>query len=441
MQNRESILVYGSNTAFNIRAAEILKRKFELIEIEHDIQYDNSGIPTLVIPQPDIFIAQIVLHRIQRLFFSSETLLFFKNDQDFQAFFALIELISKYISGEKIIFISIENPNALNDMFRRSFNEFNTKILFKTNDLFNKFNCRVHFYKSYFTYTESIFQINPLNFGNCRILSGTSADLIIDQVVNSINGELDPLFVNGSDDFNTEIYRNHRRLMGADHLMKAADLIGVSEEVIAHQNECSIRLLYRHLPSEMINDNSVASIRLQMGISLFDQIPKEVVKLIDYVVPVPETGKYYAQGFAKAAKVPYVEAIFKQSNSGRSFDILNPENRNMFIHKKLGVLIDVLSNKTIGLIDEAIFTGATLKIAVFLLKTVKVKEIFIFIPSPVCRSQCKYNMQPARVMLSNYIRDDDLKNYFGVGGIYFQSLDNYTKLMFNHGYKCINCFN
>jgi len=101
MQNRESILVYGSNTAFNIRAAEILKRKFELIEIEHDIQYDNSGIPTLVIPQPDIFIAQIVLHRIQRLFFSSETLLFFKNDQDFQAFFALIELISKYISGEK----------------------------------------------------------------------------------------------------------------------------------------------------------------------------------------------------------------------------------------------------------------------------------------------------------------------------------------------------
>ena len=70
----------------------------------------------------------------------------------------------------------------------------------------------------------------------------------------------------------------------------------------------------------------------------------------------------------------------------------------------------------------------------------EVKKIFIIIPSPTCKTQCSFNMQPIRTLLMEYTREKDLYKYFDVDGVYFQKTLNYEKLMHSANFNCTKCF-
>ena len=208
----------------------------------------------------------------------------------------------------------------------------------------------------------------------------------------------------------------------------------------AHQQSCSFELIYRMDPSASFVGESVAKIRYQMGESLLKSIPIEARTQIDIVVPVPETGKYYAQGLASALGVPYVEGISRNSDIGRSFDIERPAERKNFISSKLNFITDIIEGNNICLVDEAIFTGSTLSIVCQMLKKINVGKVFIAIPTPQCISQCLFNMQPKRSLLLEYIRAEDLPNYFDVNGVYFKSGKMYTSELEERSAFCTSCF-
>jgi amidophosphoribosyltransferase len=240
--------------------------------------------------------------------------------------------------------------------------------------------------------------------------------------------------------FNVNHYKKFRRALYDDSLADM-DLDHSSiESVVAHQKECAVEVLYRKSPGEKVNKRLVADLRFEMGSILFGQVPIDIAKKLQLIIPVPETGKYYAQGFAAASKIPYVEALFKKTDIGRSFDIADTENRKLFLNKKLGIYADLVFNKTVGIIDEAIFTGSTLKVVVHLLKSASVKEVYLFIPSPVCKSQCAFNMQPKRSMLSSYVALENIAAYFNVNGIFFQEIKSFQNSMYESGHACIKCF-
>ena len=69
---------------------------------------------------------------------------------------------------------------------------------------------------------------------------------------------------------------------------------------------------------------------LKLGALLKNQIPTDVLDTIDAVVPVPETGKYYAQGLAMESNKPYLETSFEKTDVGRSFDIKHTEKARVY---------------------------------------------------------------------------------------------------------------
>ena len=208
----------------------------------------------------------------------------------------------------------------------------------------------------------------------------------------------------------------------------------------AYQQSCSFELIYRMEPSATFVGESVASIRYQMGESLLESIPIEERAQIDIVVPIPETGKYYAQGLASALGVPYVEGISRNSDIGRSFDIEKPAERKNLISSKLSFITDIIEGKNICLVDEAIFTGSTLSVVCQMLKKIDVGKVFIAIPTPQCITQCVFNMQPKRALLLEYIRAEDLLNYFDVNGVYFKSGEMYISELEERAAFCTSCF-
>lgn len=229
----------------------------------------------------------------------------------------------------------------------------------------------------------------------------------------------------------------------ADHDLATANLkqlpIHVDLHAVARQTNCSLNYIYRKAPEAAFGFRSVASLREELGSALARSIPHEVADAMDVIVPVPETGKMYAKGLAKTLELPYVEAI-RKADRKRSFDIESFDSRRAFLHSRLSVVPGLLAGKSLIVVDEAIFTGVTLKLVSRLLRDEGAKCIYFAIPSPEARFGCKFNMQPKRALLSEYVRKEELWSYFNVQGVFFQDEEVFIRTIEQYGPKCMACF-
>lgn len=121
---------------------------------------------------------------------------------------------------------------------------------------------------------------------------------------------------------------------------------------VVRQTQCTVSYLYRMAPENNFGARTIAGLRKELGKSLAQTIPPKVVDCADVIVPVPETGKIYAQGLAAGLGLPYLEAIYK-SDHRRSFDIENFDERREFLYSRLSVIPGLLTGKSIILVDEA----------------------------------------------------------------------------------------
>ena len=207
-----------------------------------------------------------------------------------------------------------------------------------------------------------------------------------------------------------------------------------------HQHNCSFELIYRMDPSHGLNRKSVADFRINLGRKIAQVIPRNLKSKIDMIVPVPETGKYYAQGMAEELRVRYCEAIIRNNKTERGIDIGNSDDRRSFISKKLMLIPELLKGKNICLVDESIFTGVTLKIVCSMLKNIGVKSIVIAIPTPECKNGCPFDMLPPRTLLSEYQRIDNLDVYFDVDFVYFLPEELFKIELAKVKPMCSHCF-
>lgn len=206
------------------------------------------------------------------------------------------------------------------------------------------------------------------------------------------------------------------------------------------QASCVFNLVYKLSPLEFFKGRRVAECRIQLGKKLAEIFDGDLLNRIDYVVPVPQTGIYYAIGVSQIMQKAYLQALFKNTNEVRSFQLVDANVRKEIINNKVVLMEELLRDKSILLVDEAIFTGTTLKIICKKLRACGVKEIHLGIPTPKCVQQCTYYMQPRRAMLLEYVREDMLTDYFDVDSITFQDIDTFKDVLSCFGDLCMKCF-
>jgi len=461
-------IFYGTNSIFKKRMFELTKRTHDSVGVDYSTKSKFDHNIYFAFLESEKLIMQSVYKGFDTIVISSEVLYHIISKEEFNAFNVLINDISKS-DKVKLLYVSIINPLkikyeenkdllSLKEPLNSNYKTWANKVI----ESIDKSKNFIYELDSFISYNISNFEENPLNllkkYPKQKIdeslnfsFSLNSADDFINDILknldhiglltskvqtinvefNEFRNKLNPLLLSSySQDDN--IYNSYNK----DKL----DKVGQSISKILNQSQCSIQLLYRKKSEEIVNNKPVASWRYNLGKDLCDSVPFDVMEQIDCIVPVPETGKYYAQGLANASKKPYIEAFYKKQDIGRSYDIQNSDKRKKFINNKLGIYKGLLKGKSIGLVDEAIFTGATLKIACNLLSHEEVNKIFIIIPSPTCKTQCSFNMQPIRTLLMEYTREKDLYKYFDVDGVYFQKTSNYEKVMHSANYNCTKCF-
>lgn len=208
-----------------------------------------------------------------------------------------------------------------------------------------------------------------------------------------------------------------------------------------HQKHCVFDLVYKKEANSYYRDRSIAEMRIEIGKTLANCIPVNVKEKLDFITPVPKTGLYYAMGLSEQLKVPYRQALIKETYSERSFSLTNTDDRKKFLWNKIRPISELIKGKRIGVVDEAIFTGTTLKVVCEMLWECGAEEIYLCIPTPPCSYHCNYLVHPPRKMLLEYISLEYLKEYFNVTGLFFQDEEFFAEYNSQLDQNvCLECF-
>jgi amidophosphoribosyltransferase len=454
----KEILLVGKNTGLSDRFELVLKRNFSVTNA-YDALFDVTN--SLEKKRKKNKIESFLLFKDIDFVVINSDILLSKNNNIERFVFSVIECCKKL--NIKMFFCVQKNPLICHKEYFCFADDIDTKYLDRLSLLISTINFKTDLYVEldFAMGTAVDPYVNLLNYSNKeektidfkigidRMISLDLADNIIESLV--LNGkEYGEIALLKSMDITKKDFFKKAKIffenfddevnVNKDSLKVNDDKITSFFRFVRSQQNCVFEVVYRMSPHDYIGFETVASFRRRLGSNIINEIPSNIKDEISCVVPIPETGKHYAQGLAESLKVPYVEAIFKNPKSGRGFDIQDSDKRRHFIYEKLSVIRDLVRDKNICLVDEAIFTGATLRVVSNILKGMGANKIFIALPTPQCRTQCHVNMQPPRSMLMEYQRTEDLSTYFDVDGVYFKGLNNFKTEICSNGQFCHTCF-
>ncbi len=202
---------------------------------------------------------------------------------------------------------------------------------------------------------------------------------------------------------------------------------------------CGLRLIYTCSPAETEGVTQIGRFRYQLGKLLGEQVKEELAGKLDYIVPIPNSGLYYAMGVAEVLGVPYLQAVVKR-NSQRTLKESDLDKRTTYMLGNMMLLPGLLEGKRVALVDEAVFTGTTLKVLCQMLLRSGVAEIYVLIPTSVCAAACPYGDRPPAELLAGRLSLEDMRQYFGIAGIRFLTYDTLRSYTSRFQPVCLECF-
>jgi amidophosphoribosyltransferase len=184
---------------------------------------------------------------------------------------------------------------------------------------------------------------------------------------------------------------------------------------------CLFEFVYFARPDTYLYGRSVHAARQRMGEELARQSPVEA----DMVMPVPESGIPAAQGYARAAGIPYGDGLVKNRYVGRTFIQPNERLRSGGVRLKLNPLPENIRGKRLVVVDDSIVRGTTTKQVIAMLREAGADEVHFRVSSPPYRWPCYYGMDTGRrsELLAADMTVGEIADYLKVDSLAYLELD------------------
>lgn len=203
--------------------------------------------------------------------------------------------------------------------------------------------------------------------------------------------------------------------------------------------QCVFEHVYFANPASNVFGQNVQVSRERMGARLAEEAPVEA----DYVMPMPDSGRSAANGYANASGIPYREGIVPNRYVGRTFIKPTQEERSAAVRLKLNVISDIVRDKRVIIVDDSIVRGTTTREKMNQLRDAGAKEIHLRISCPPIKHPCFFGVDFAdREQLIAHNRSvEDIRAFLGIDSLHFLSLDGMLSVM-NHAPEqyCTACF-
>lgn len=203
---------------------------------------------------------------------------------------------------------------------------------------------------------------------------------------------------------------------------------------------CCFEHVYFANPASRIFGQNVHVVRQALGRALAREAPVSA----DFVMPMPDSGRSAALGYAKESKIPFEEGIVPNRFVGRTFILPNQIQRDRAVALKLNIIPDIIAGKRVVLVEDSVVRGTTTRSKMRALRRAGAREIHLRISCPPIRHPCFYGIDfPTREELIAHNRTiQEIGEYLEVDSLAYLSLKGMLScLQFPEQNYCAACWN
>ena len=184
---------------------------------------------------------------------------------------------------------------------------------------------------------------------------------------------------------------------------------------------CYFEWVYFARPDSIMDGREVYEVRKNVGRVLAREHPADV----DLVMPIPDSGRAHAIGFAIESKLPYEEGFMKNRFAERTFILPDQAERERAVSTKMIPIKSTVSGKRILIIDDSIVRGTTLKKLVTMLREAGATEVHVRVGSPPIIAPCFYgiDMKNREQFIANQHTVDEIRQIIGADSLGYISIE------------------
>ena len=156
----------------------------------------------------------------------------------------------------------------------------------------------------------------------------------------------------------------------------------------AHSAHCMFEWVYFARPDTIMDGREVYDVRKKLGEALAREQPADA----DVVIPVPDSGRANALGYAQESGIQYEEGLMKNRYVERTFILPEQSKREEGVSLKLNPIRSTVLGKRVVVVDDSIVRGTTLRKIVQMLRRAGATEVHVRIGCPPVIAPCYYGI-------------------------------------------------
>jgi amidophosphoribosyltransferase len=179
----------------------------------------------------------------------------------------------------------------------------------------------------------------------------------------------------------------------------------------------------------VIDEELVYEVRRELGRQLW----REASVDSDVVMPVPDSGRAFASGYAEEAQtdgadVEFAEGLMKNRYVGRTFIMPTQEARERAVRLKLNPIKSTVEGRSVTVIDDSIVRGTTSGQLVDLLRDAGASEVHVRIGAPPIAAPCYMGIDMATrdELVAADRSTEEIRDHIGADSLSYLSLDAVT---------------
>jgi amidophosphoribosyltransferase len=206
---------------------------------------------------------------------------------------------------------------------------------------------------------------------------------------------------------------------------------------------CFFEHVYFARPDSVIDDQLVYEVRRELGEHLWEESGVET----DVVMPVPDSGRSFASGYAEAANddgadVEFAEGLMKNRYVGRTFIMPTQDERERAVRLKLNPIKSTIEGQKVTIIDDSIVRGTTSTQLVELLKDAGAEEVHVRIGAPPIIAPCYLGIDMASrdELIAADKSVEEIRDEILADSLSYLSIDAITEALGkSHEDLCLGC--
>lgn len=194
---------------------------------------------------------------------------------------------------------------------------------------------------------------------------------------------------------------------------------------------CVFEHVYFASPASNVFGQNVQVFRENLGAALWQEDPILREVPADYVMPMPDSGRSAANGYARASGIPYREAIVPNRYVGRTFIKPTQQERETAVRLKLNVIAELVRGRRVVVVDDSVVRGTTTRLKMRQIYDAGAAEVHLRISCPPIRHPCYFGIDFADrdqlIAASNDV--EGIRKMLGVDSLHYLTLDGMLEVV------------